>query len=307
MIKVYVNAFELDVTDAVLSVNDMCTWLLREEFVELEHAGRQRVMGFGERDGYLCGILLSARSHKNYITLSNKDGKTVASVRRTRQGELMADVNYFVLNKATGCGVLSAYYGSGGMGAFGNILAKLYRTEIESMRDTEISELGEVENDAVSDADEARIRRKYWRAKLSLVPIMADTKFSDGLKKISKFQRFDFVEAVVREHRFKPISGQVTKQRRSMALTMEGTTKTKMREFIDSFVVDYGITEGAVIGSTSWGDEVQVTISPDVFCLAKYDHDEVVTPDNIRLDEVADMPIFGTLMRDVNDRRELFA
>jgi hypothetical protein len=306
MIKVYVNAFDLRVTDAVLAVSDMCSWLIRDQFQELIHSNRQRVMGFGMRDGYLCGILLSTKSHKNYITVKTKNGKTVASVRRTRQGELMADVNYFAINKETGSGVVSSYYGSGGICSFGNILAKLYRKEVERMRDVELEESGELGDDVNSDVDMSQIKKKYRRARLELIPMVPDSTFSEGLKAFAKFSRFEYVEPTVRDPRYKPILPQITKMRRSLTLTMEGTTKSTIRQFLSGFVSNYNVSEGTVYGSDESGKEFTLQINPELYCLSKYPHDDVVIADNIRLDKVAQMPIFTTLLKDVNSHKELF-
>jgi len=303
--KVYVNAFELRATDAALSIDQFFTGLVREGYKETVHSNRQRVLGFGSREGYLCAILLSTREQRNFVTIRIKNGRPIASLRRTRQGELMADVNYFVVNESTGSGVFSAYKGSGGMLSFGNLLGKLYRSEADELRDLELEEHGEL-GEEDGHATMALIKKKYFRAKLELIPMLTDPKFSADLNKFAKYTRFEYIEPTLRDSRYRPVAPLISKQRRILSFKTEGSTKTKIRKFLAGIVADSGISDGTVHGHLPSGEEYAVSINPEVYCLAKYPHDDVVTPDNIRLDKVATLPIIGKLLAEVKARKELF-
>ncbi|MBA4016474.1 MAG: hypothetical protein C0483_04740 [Pirellula sp.] len=301
--KVFANAFQLQSTD-LFPVDEFFDSLVAGGIIEFVHSGRQRYLSVDQTRDYYCGILLSERDHQNFVVLGrdHRDRLTV-QVKNSPAGQPMGDVNFIVLKKGTQAGLFTAYHGSGGIVAFGNMLGKIYKERSLSKADQIIEERGEA--DDIDDAEEQSIRKVHRKVKLSLMPILTDPNFVRELRRLARVRTFEFVEVNVNDARFGPVRREVEKRRQAYYFKKENVVD-RLINFLASFVRDSSIHEGRVLGNLPNGDNYEVPIEPEISCLAKYEHDEVVTPENMHLDRIARLPMIRELIGVAESNAEIF-
>lgn len=302
--KVFVNAFQLQAAE-LFSVEAFFASLQERGLVEFEYGERARILAVDSSTNFYCGILLSAKDHQHFVTLgTDAEGNRTVTVRDMPTGEPMADVNFILLHRASGRGLFTAYQGSGGMMAFGNILKRLYRDQATSHANQVIEEGGD--DGAFEEEQERKIRSDYRRSKFSLTPIYTNPNFANELRRFSKIRRFEFLEPRVADARFGPVRQDIEKKRSVFVFKRENALD-RLIGFLGRFVREREIADGNVVGNLPNGEEFDLPIQPDIYCLAKFEHDDVIVPDNVRLDRIRTIPMIRNLITIVQANEELFA
>ncbi len=304
--KVYANPFYLT-WPAVFGLEDFLIELAREEFIQIEHSGRKRTIAFDRRNNATCGLMLSTRGQSNYVTLGeDARGRPIVRVRQTPSGTPMADVNFFVIGE-NGKGLYATYRGAGGLEMFGNILGKLYHAKVTERMETELEESGEIHDGDTKSrkAEEKKIRSKYRYAAISICPILSNPNFARELSAIKHFRAFDYVVPTIDDDAI-PLKMQINMEKRSLHFVSKNQAVTKIRKGIASIVKSLKINDGTAHGSGANGAPMKASILPSHFCVARYPHDEVVVPRNLRLSAVRKLPMTRDLLELIEAHPHVF-
>ncbi len=176
------------------------------------------------------------------------------------------------------------------------------------MMATELEEAGEEHegDEKAKKRAEKRVRAKYHRTHLLLRPLLSDPRFARDLSQIAHFGSFVYVEPTVDTNRHGPMSTQIKLQRTAIEFVPNNQAVTRIRNYIAGLVRSLGIDVATARGTSNAGSPVKATIQPSRYSLARYPHDDIVVPQNLRLDAVGNLPMIRDMLGIIDDHPHVF-
>jgi len=256
---------------------------------------------------FYTGLLITAKDQKTFPELRNNKGKLSIKVSELAEGSRLMDFNFFVLNKATFCGVYQHYHESLSTSQFGVFLRYFFwKAEKESRITAKTKELMQAEGLDATTA-EAKARKSFKKLMTFHLFYKPDDfeKILKEMKEIKQFQ-FDISTKTAVQSVFSP-DIQLKRRQESLAFA-NSTLVEKLSNAIGSFVKKEHIARGKVIAIDA-NDEVRpVYLTKNIDGFGEFDFDEVTS--EIELDDLAKdfaaSPVIKNLLAAARDNKVLF-
>lgn len=229
-----------------------------------------------------AGVIVKIRDAKSFTKMRKEKGVVVVSTEELKEGEHLAEANFFLAHKSNGHGLYSYHYRSSALLTdFANFCARRFQEVAKERRDLALKE-----PIALTQKQKKAIRKEF-NGKLLIEQIVKPGGFAQRIKTLQRINRLEanLVSFELKNRRFKPLSTYAKRSKIIMSFGLNapmGVVASAIEDSMDIF------SDAKVIGEDIGGLEQVYKMFHDAQVFEEYDYDESMREMELRFDALPD-------------------
>lgn len=313
-----VYGFEWRTPDCVTQAQ-YYNWLVGESGKLVEGLTPQRRFFVADQEDYLVGLVLTIKSQRHQLMITNTDDQLSANeivfdVREVEEGKSLAEFNFFVLNKKTRFGLYLYYHHSCSISTFFRVCTVRLSALREVLCANAIADLRTFGRGRSSQI--AEIKKEYSsRKKLECSYLSRSGSFDQWVASMHHIKEFqvDLVTVTIDEPFLVGLDNFAERNRRSYVFK-DGTVAAQVMDPIRRAFSRYRtqlnptgeVARGRVEGTDSSGRSRVVSFHRNLDVFAEYDYSELAGVMRFKAGEFATSPIVASMISIAKEHRAIF-
>lgn len=260
------------------------------------HGWDGRFFAMADKGKYWAGLVLKIRDQKQFCQVSGKSGKIKLTAQALAEGSKMVEVNFFLINSATGKGLYQFYHHSTWLDSFSVLCKRVFDADVK-LRWQEIQEQGHAEGWTAKKIKEAKKAITGTIAHSVLVRKEQFDRLVDSLQKIQQV-RVSFRDDTVAVPKMDVLADAARHASFQFSYDAKGTSIADLRAGIKQVAAALMPSRMRVVGKTAGGLEEIINLSNNYDAFHEIDFDEATADLDLDLsDPTASIEASGMIAR----------